>query len=243
MINRILISSLLVIIVVTGAVFFYGCSLRVPEVTVPQKLSGRQTVASVMGIIGEPARSRLIGLFRAANIAYPPKKVSLLAIKDQAVMELWVESPQGQQFIRSYPIKALSGVPGPKLREGDRQVPEGIYKIEGLNPNSSYHLSMKLNYPNTFDQKFAAAENRTEPGTNIFIHGKAVSIGCLAMGDVAIEELFALAVDVGKTSFSIAIAPSDPRKERLRTNIKPEWVSVLYEKINVHFDQYRKYKS
>lgn len=243
MINRTLIASLLLIIVVTAAVFFYGCSRRVPEVPVPQKLSGRQTVASVMSVIGEPARSRLIRLFRAENIVYPPKKVSLLAIKDQAVMELWVESPQGQQFIRSYPIKALSGISGPKLREGDRQVPEGIYKIEGLNPNSSYHLSMKLNFPNAFDRKYAVAENRTEPGTNIFIHGKAVSIGCLAMGDVAIEELFALVADVGKANFSVAIAPSDPRTKRLQLNIRPEWVSVLYEKINIHFDRYRRHES
>ncbi len=243
MIKRVLIASFLVIIVIALVVVFYGCSRRAPEVPMAQKLSGRQTVASVMGIIGEPARSRLIRLFRAANIAYPPKKVSLLAIKDQAVMELWVESPQGQTFIRSYPIKALSGISGPKLREGDRQVPEGIYKIEGLNPNSSYHLSMKLNYPNAFDRKHAAIENRADPGTNIFIHGKAVSIGCLAMGDAAIEELFALVVDVGKADFSVAIAPSDPRKERLQTNIKSEWVSVLYEKISVHFDQYRKHES
>ena len=71
-------------------------------------------------------------------------------------------------------------------------MPEGVYRIVALNPNSSYHLSMKLDYPTEFDLSKARAEGRTRPGSDIFIHGKAVSIGCVAVGDDAIEEIFVL---------------------------------------------------
>jgi hypothetical protein len=111
-----------------------------------------------------------------------------------------------------------------------------LYRIEGLNPNSTYHLSLKLNYPNDFDLKHAAIEGRSNPGSNIFIHGKAVSIGCLAMGDATIEELFVLAADVGKDNISVGIAPSDPRSTSLSTSAEPEWVSVLYQRLNTHLN-------
>ena len=162
----------------------------------------------------------------------------MLALKDTAQLEVWAGPKEDPTFIRSYEIKALSGVPGPKLREGDRQVPEGIYKIEGLNPNSSYHLSMKLNYPNSFDLKHAKAEGRREPGTNIFIHGKAVSIGCLAMGDRAIEELFVLAHDTGRHNVRVIIAPADPRKSSLVVDKHPSWVTELYQSLETEFRQY-----
>ncbi len=123
--------------------------------------------------------------------------------------------------------------------EGDGQVPEGLYRIESLNPNSSYHLSMKLNYPNTFDLKQAKSEGRDRPGSNIFIHGKSVSIGCLAMGDSAIEELFVLATDVGRKNIQVAIAPTDPRIKLLQTTTQPAWVGQLYDNLNAHFDRYR----
>jgi len=137
----------------------------------------------------------------------------------------------------SFPPKELAFLAlGPKLREGDRQVPEGIYQVSWLNPNSSYHLSLKLNYPNDFDLKWAKEESRSEPGTNIFIHGKAVSIGCLAMGDSAIEELFLLTDAVGKEQVRVIISPVDPRLKTLTNNdTNKEWVGVLYQNINDAF--------
>ena len=69
-----------------------------------------------------------------------------------------------------YPILAASGVLGPKLREGDKQVPEGIYGAEALNPNSKFHLSIRLNYPNTFDRRMAQSDGRTQLGGDIMIH-------------------------------------------------------------------------
>lgn len=198
-----------------------------------QTLRGQQTVASVIAEVGEAARQALRDDFVPAGVVYPPQKLTLLAIKSEDKLELWAKNTAGKNtLIRHYPILAASGVAGPKLREGDHQVPEGIYQISGLNPNSSYHLSMKLNYPNAFDLQHAKAEGRTEPGTNIFIHGKAVSIGCLAMGDAAIEQLFTLVHDVGRTNVTVIITPTDPRLAELTMpQNAPNWVSGLHQTI------------
>jgi hypothetical protein len=235
--RKIFLSSLfgLVLAILMG-LFFYGRAIWFP---VYQKIKGQQTLQSVVAEYGEPARLRLKPNFDRAGVTYPPIKITLLGIKDKAKLELWAETVNGPKHIHTYEIKALSGTSGPKLREGDKQVPEGFYGIEGLNPNSTYHLSMKLNYPNTFDSQQAAIENRTSPGSNIFIHGKAVSIGCLAMGDTAIEELFILATDIGIANIKIAIAPSDPRKKPLPTKVSPQWLSVLYKRLTHHFNKYQ----
>jgi len=219
------------------SLYFGGRSMWYPVV---QKVMGRKTVDQVIVSIGSKARGRMSPRFEAAGQAYPPAQISLLAVKDKAILELWAE-PENQLpvFIHSYKIKALSGRAGPKLREGDRQVPEGIYKVLGLNPNSSYHLSMKLNYPNAFDLMHAENEGRTEPGSDIFIHGKAVSVGCLAMGDRVIEELFVLAADMGYENINVVIAPSDPRVASLDIPEEPLWVSGLYEEIAEEFMKYQ----
>ncbi len=215
--------------------YVYGRSMWVPAY---QSVVGRQTVSSVVQNYGPAARARLEPYFAAAGIAYPPSAITLLAIKDSAKLELWAGDSAQQLFIREYPIRALSGKAGPKLNEGDRQVPEGIYRIEGLNPNSSYHLSMKLNYPNAFDVQQADKEGRTQPGTNIFIHGKAVSIGCLAMGDSIIEELFVLAADSSKEAIDVVIAPTDPRPKSLLAPTNPKWVAELYTSIEQAFAKF-----
>lgn len=194
---------------------------------------GSRSLKSVLKVVGADARRSLRADFARAKVSYPPKSLTLLAIKSTHQLEVWANSKTATPtLIRRYPVLAASGVAGPKQREGDRQVPEGIYRIIGLNPNSSYHLSMKLNYPNAFDLKHARAEGRDQPGSNIFIHGKAVSIGCLAMGDVAIEQLFTLIHDVGQRHVQVIIAPTDPRQQALQTpKNSPTWVSTLYQNI------------
>jgi hypothetical protein len=168
--------------------------------------------------------------FAKAKVSYPPREVIFIALKQEKRLELWARDSGEFRFIRDYYIQAASGVAGPKLRQGDRQVPEGIYRIVKLNPNSHYHLSMKLNYPNEFDLLHARQDGRTAPGSNILIHGKAVSIGCLAMGDEAIEELFVLTEHVGVENVKVVIAPHDPRAYPLKTDSKalPEWTPELY---------------
>ena len=129
---------------------------------------------------------------------------------------------------------------GPKLKQGHRQVPEGLYDIAGLNPNSSYHLSVKLNYPNAFDQAQAEKENRSNLGGDIFIHGKTGSVGCLAMGDSAIEELFTVAEKVGRQNIEIIISPRDSRRTKLNVPANsPSWLIELYANIAKALENYK----
>lgn len=123
------------------------------------------------------------------RLGTPMRHIYLRAFKEEREIELWVAEDQGSKHTRLavYKVLAASGGPGPKRKEGDRQVPEGIYHVDRFNPKSRYHLSMGINYPNRSDLK---RSDKEQPGSDIFIHGKAVSIGCLAIGDAAIEELY-----------------------------------------------------
>ncbi len=197
------------------------------------KLPGRWTVEDVLNDYGAYSVKKLKPHFKKANVPYPPNEVIFIALKEEKKMELWAKGDGDFQFIRDYPIQAASGISGPKLRQGDRQVPEGVYRIVTLNPNSNFHLSMKINYPNEFDLYHARDEGRFDPGGDIFIHGRAKSIGCLAMGDEAIEELFVLAAQVGIENIKVVIAPRDPRVLPLDTDAEylPPWAGELYDQI------------
>jgi hypothetical protein len=191
-----------------------------------------RTVADVIAKYGAPTRARLEPHFRRAGVSYPPREIALLVFKDERRVALWARSDAQWKFIRRYPILAASGHAGPKLKQGDEQVPEGVYRIESLNPNSSYHLSMKVSYPNAFDRQMAASDGRTRLGGDIFIHGKNVSIGCVALGDRAIEELFTLVAQTGPRRVQVIIAPNDLRDEGpLLHDAAPLWVGQLYRTI------------
>jgi len=212
---------------------YYNKEMSLPSY---EKIPGQWTVEDVLQDYGSYAERKLAPYFSKAKVSYPPKELVLLALKEEKKLEVWAKS-EGEEyrFIRDYDIRAASGVAGPKLRQGDRQVPEGVYRIVSLNPNSHYHLSMKLNYPNEFDLYHAEQEGRFDPGSDIFIHGKAASIGCLAMGDEAIEEIFVLAAQVGKENIKVVIAPRDPRVAPLDTTEldgPPEWAPELYDMIS-----------
>ena len=193
------------------------------------------TLDERMAEIGPRATTRLEEKFRAAKVSWPPKRVALLAFKDERVVELQAQTADGRwQFVHRYPVKAASGVLGPKLKEGDRQVPEGLYRVTFLNPNSSYHVSLRLDYPNTFDQQMGRRDGRANLGGDIMIHGRAASIGCLAMGDPASEELFVLAHKAGIANVVVLIAPTDFRKSGGTAPApasSPAWLPALYAEI------------
>ena len=220
------------------ALYTYARPLWVP---LYRKATGARSVEDVLHLYGAKAQARLQPFFDAAKAPYPPKAITLLAVKDEKRLELWSEDKGARYFIRSYPVKAASGVTGPKLREGDQQVPEGVYRLEYLNPNSLYHLSMKINYPNDFDREHAGIENRTDLGGDIFIHGHAVSVGCLAIGDPAIEELFTLVAQIGINNVRVIIAPSDARKHDLQPLAanQPPWVEKLYQTLTEAVQPYK----
>ena len=181
---------------------------------------------------GYRARQRLAPYFRAAGVDYPPQTVVLVGFKREKRLELYAgSSPDELKFIRYYAVLAASGTVGPKLREGDLQVPEGIYRLTQLNPNSNFHLSLKIDYPNTFDRLLGRVENRRHLGGNIFIHGSSVSVGCLAMGDSAVEELFTLVAQSGLGNASIILSPVDMRREPAPNPLDddiPVWSPDLY---------------
>jgi murein L,D-transpeptidase YafK len=183
---------------------------------------------------GTAATARLQPFFEKARVPYPPRRVTLLAFKEERSLEVWASSRAegGFRFIREYPILAASGKLGPKLRQGDLQVPEGFYRILWLNPYSQYHLSMKVNYPNAFDFEMARSEKRTNLGGDIFIHGNQVSAGCLAMGDEAIEELFVLVERTSPRNVDVLISPLDLRRAGSEwPRGGPKWAAVLYVRL------------
>jgi murein L,D-transpeptidase YafK len=199
-----------------------------------QTAKGRKTVQDRLEQYGHTVHERLLPYFETAKISYPPKKVIYVGLKNEKTLEVWACGEQDRfDLIRTYPILAASGRLGPKLNEGDQQVPEGLYRIESLNPNSMFHLSLRLNYPNEFDCEQASLENRTNLGGDIMIHGSNASIGCLAMGDQAAEDLFILAAETGIEHISVILSPVDFRKRSFPevTHTLPEWTGVLYEQI------------
>ena len=164
---------------------------------------------------------------------YPPARFLLLGLKRERELQLYAAGPgQPFAFIRSFAVLGASGEIGPKLREGDRQVPEGVYRIEYLNPNSIAHLSLALSYPNPFDRIHAEEEGRESAslGGDIMIHGGADSVGCLAVGDQTAEDLFVLAADANWQEAVVLISPVDFRRATLPADYRPttDWVNPLY---------------
>jgi hypothetical protein len=197
-----------------------------------------QLRAAVLQKLG-PVRDRLQALFNEAGCVYPPPAIRLLALKSERQIELWV-ADKTPLFVKQYKVLAASGEAGPKLVEGDEQVPEGVYSITALNPASRYYLSLRIDYPNAFDRHWAAHDKRQYPGSDIYLHGGAQSVGCLAIGDVAIEELFVLAADTGLANMSIVIAPCDPRVKPLNASGHPPWVKRLYTQIESEFSNFER---
>jgi len=217
-----------VLLLAGGAFYVFGRGLWYPLLL---QLTGPRSVADVVARYGPAAHKRLGPYFKRAGVAYPPKQIALLVFKRERRLSLWARPATNGpwRFIRHYPVLAASGHAGPKLRQGDYQVPEGVYRIEHMNPNSSYHLSMKVSYPNDLDRRMAARDARTRLGGDIFIHGDQVSIGCVAMGDPAIEELFTLVAETGHQRVKVIIAPNDLRAGgAVIHEDAPTWVGQLY---------------
>lgn len=191
-------------------------------------------LARKLAEISPGASRRLEARFSAAKVAWPPSEVAYVTIKDEKVVELHARADGGAwKLVHRYPVLAASGKAGPKLEQGDKQVPEGVYSISYLNPASRYHVSLRVNYPNTFDRQMAAKDKRKNLGGDIMFHGKAVSAGCIAVGDAAAEELFVLAANVGLQNVKVVIAPSDFRRHGLPQIAadKPDWLPGLYTQV------------
>lgn len=220
-------------------VLLAGCGVPKRQRPAP----AQPTIADRVAQYGPGARARLAPHFAAAAIPYPPERFVLLGFKRERELHLFAAGGgRDLTFIRSYPIEGASGGLGPKLREGDRQVPEGIYTIEYLNPNSVAHLSLALGYPNAWDVARAADDGRARDtlGGDIMIHGGSGSIGCLAIGDPAAEELFVLAADTGFEDAVVVVSPVDFRRHALPAGYRPAtpWVPDLYAALRAQLERF-----
>lgn len=202
-------------------------------------LAGGRTLQDAVEAYETDAEERLRPYLESAGFRNAPRELALLGFKTEERLELWARDTGPFRHVRDYPFTAMSGGSGPKLREGDGQIPEGVYRIVALNPNSSYHLSMKIDYPNAFDRRMAERDGRTRLGGDIFIHGKAASIGCIPVGDRAIEELFVLVTKTGRQHVNVIIAPEDFRRVPADTEgQRPRWIGELYSDITAALRRY-----
>ncbi len=181
-----------------------------------------------------------IALAKSDFILYPTE-LTLIGLKYERILEVWGRVKNGKwRHITDYKFTAFSGRLGPKLKEGDRQIPEGIYSISYLNPNSKFHLSLKVNYPNSFDKKMAKREGRMNLGGDIMIHGGNRSIGCISIGDDKIEELYFLAEKVGIKNIKVILSPVDFRRMEVKIkNRKHPWWRELYNRIKREMGEFK----
>jgi murein L,D-transpeptidase YafK len=161
---------------------------------------------------------------RIAEAGFQPGQPVLIRIfKQENTLELWMNRSGQLELAMSYPICTWSGNLGPKLREGDRQSPEGYYLVSAnnLNPNSSYHRAINIGFPNSYD----IALNRT--GTFLMIHGSCVSIGCYAMTDAVIDDVYNLVASAlahGQTDIPIHVFPFRLTDENLSRHDRSPWI-------------------
>ncbi len=135
-------------------------------------------------------------------------KLFVRAFKKERELEVWVAQSDTYKLLTTYEFCTSSGSLGPKRKEGDLQIPEGVYHINHFNPFSTFHLSLGINYPNASDKILS---DKKHPGGAIYIHGDCVSIGCIPITDDKIKELYILAVESknsGHSKIPVHIFPS-----------------------------------
>lgn len=220
---------LLVLGILGLTIYQKGKRVSIPKTKLTK---GKETIQTILEKTESAVYHRLKNSLKRAGFASYPQELLLVALKEERILQVYGKKETKINLIKSYPFTAFSGDLGPKLQEGDKQIPEGIYKITYLNPNSSYHLSLKVNYPNEFDRSKTTFTNKKKMGGDIFIHGKAVTIGCIPIGDLAIEELFVLAQKAMSNTIKIIIAPRDFRVRKEYPIIPAiDWEEELYQMI------------
>ena len=148
--------------------------------------------------------------------------IFMRVFKLEGQMELWMKGKEGFKLFATYPICRWSGRLGPKLKEGDRQSPEGFYVVHKsqLNPNSRWYRSFNLGYPNSFDKSF----NRT--GSFLMVHGGCSSIGCYAMTNAVMKEIWEIvtaAFKGGQKRFAVQAFPFRMTERNMRVYSNKSW--------------------
>ncbi len=155
-----------------------------------------------------------------ANLGDP---VFVRIFKQEKKLEVWLRQGLTYTFFKSYSICHHSGDLGPKIREGDKQSPEGFYTVGAsqLNPNSDYHLSFNLGFPNEYDR------SRKRTGSLLMVHGRCSSVGCFAMADFRMDEIYALvesAIISGQHQVPVHIFPFRMTKANMTAHNSSKWI-------------------
>jgi murein L,D-transpeptidase YafK len=150
------------------------------------------------------------GYFSTNGLAYEGFQLFIRAFKKERKLEAWVreKGSDSYQLLQTYPFCSSSGSVGPKRKEGDLQIPEGIYHLNHFNPESNFYLSLGVSYPNASDRILS---DKKKPGGAIYIHGNCVTVGCIPITDEKIKELYVLAVEAtnnGQQKIPVHIFPS-----------------------------------
>ena len=166
--------------------------------------------------------------------------VFIRIFKEENELELWVDDGKVFKHFKTWPICKYSGMLGPKLKEGDGQAPEGFYFVprSRMNPRSRFHLSFNLGYPNAYDR----AHKRT--GSALMVHGNCVSIGCYAMTDELIEEIYSLcdaALMNGQGFFRVHAFPFRMTEVNMKRHGASKWVNE-WENVKGGYDWFEKVK-
>jgi murein L,D-transpeptidase YafK len=198
-------------------------------------------------VVAARARSgpKLARALEAAGVPHP-HALLLRVFKDERVLEMWIAATPGGPFVHvgDHAVCASSGGPGPKARTGDGQVPEGLYRVTTLNPWSRFHLSLRVDYPNASDRARNPGVPVSALGGEIFVHGDCVTIGCVPLGDEAIEEVYLVALETRSRGgeVSVLMLPARPGGTRWAALMKdasavngPLWRSLagLSERLDV----------
>jgi murein L,D-transpeptidase YafK len=186
--------------------------------------------------------------FEAKKLVWPARYMYIRSFKYDSQLEVWVKNKLSDPFqlFKTYKVCALAGSLGPKRMQGDYQVPEGFYYINEFNPKSNYYLSLGLNYPNASDKILS---DSLKPGSEIYIHGSCVTVGCIPITDQQIDELYILAAhakDQGQDFIPVHIFPIRYNVERsvkyLESLTKDDHeLKVFTDRLEDAFDYFEKF--
>lgn len=178
--------------------------------------------------------------FKKKNLTFG-NPIFIRIFKEENELEVWVMNKTNYVLYKTYPICYYSGTLGSKTKQGDKQSPEGFYYVKPnqLNPWSKFHLAFNIGYPNTYDR----AHNYT--GSAIMVHGNCVSIGCFAMTDPIIEEIYTIiqkAFENKQPLFRVHIFPFRMTKSRLENEKTNAW-HPFWTNLKQGYDWFEKHKS
>ena len=218
-----------------------GIYIKPPYFLINKLKSNTNTVQSILATHEKRVLHELTPLLDSLKLNLETSQLAILVFKEEQLLITYLKGEKDSVWHKAnaFPFTNYSGTLGPKLKQGDRQIPEGIYKVESINPNSSYHLALRVNYPNNFDREKAEIDGREDLGGDIMIHGKNVTIGCIPIGDKNIETLFVMAAKCFNKPIPIIISPYDFRKINSVSFITDlDWETELYDSIKTKLKNY-----